>query len=156
MRRHVLSKDLREFLQFLDRRGVEYLVCGGHAVAFHGYPRLTTDLDILVRPSPENADRVMAALADFGFGDAGLTADVFTHRGTAVTLGVQPNQVDLLTSMGRSDDESVFAAAVPGEIDGITVRYVSLEDLLRAKREAGRAKDLADVEELTRFHGRRP
>lgn len=114
------------------------------------------DLDILVRPSPENADRVMAALADFGFGDAGLTADVFTHRGTAVTLGVQPNQVDLLTSMGRSDDESVFAAAVPGEIDGITVRYVSLEDLLRAKREAGRAKDLADVEELTRFHGRRP
>jgi predicted nucleotidyltransferase len=155
VRRHVLSKDLRDFLRLLDRHRVEYLVCGGHAVAFHGYPRLTMDLDILVRPSPENAGRVVAALADFGFGNAGVTADVFTHRGTAVTLGVQPNQLDLLTSMGRSDDDSVFAAAVPGEIDGIAVRYVSLKDLLRAKREADRAKDRADVEELERFHGHR-
>jgi hypothetical protein len=156
VRRHVLSKDLREFLCLLDRHGVDYLVCGGHAVAFHGYPRLTLDLDVLVRPSPDNARRITAALADFGFGAAGIREDVFTRRGTAITLGVQPNQVDILTSMGRSDGESVFASAVPGEIDGIAVRYVSLDDLLRAKREAGRAKDRADIEELTKIHPHRP
>ena len=153
MRRHVLSKDLREFLELLNRHRVEYLVCGGHAVAFHGYPRLTLDIDVLVRPSRVNARRVMAVLAEFGFGAAGITEGILTRRGTAITLGVQPNQVDILTSMGSSDDESVFGSAVSGEVDGIPVRYVGLDELLRAKREAGRAKDRADVEELTRLRG---
>jgi hypothetical protein len=143
---------MREFLGLLQQHDVEFLVCGGHAVAFHGYPRLTLDLDILVRPSTINARKLMAALADFGFGAAGIPADHFVRRGTAVTLGVQPNQIDILTSIGLSDDDTLFGRGVPGDMDGIPVAYVALADLLTAKREAGRPKDLADLDELMRIH----
>jgi predicted nucleotidyltransferase len=147
---------MREFLLLLQRHGVEFVVCGGHAVAFHGYPRLTMDLDILVRPSEDNADRVMAALAEFGFGNAGIPRAGFVRRGTAVTLGAQPNQIDLHTSIGHSDDESVFARGESGDLDGVEVRYVAFSDLVLAKREAGRPKDLADLDELTRIHSPPP
>jgi hypothetical protein len=151
--RRLLSKDMREFIGLLQQHDVEFLVCGGHAVAFHGYPRLTMDLDILVKPSAANARRVMAALGDFGFGGAGIPKDGFTRRGTAVTLGVQPNQIDVLTSIGLSDDDSLFARGVTGDLDGIPVAYVAAADLIKAKREAGRPKDLADLDELTRICG---
>jgi hypothetical protein len=92
-RKHSLvSKGMREFICLMQQHDVEFLICGGHAVAFHGYPRLTLDLDILVRPSKANARRLMAALAEFGFGAAGIPEDSFSRRGTAVTLGVQPNR----------------------------------------------------------------
>jgi len=147
-KRHLLSKDMKEFIELLHRHQVEFLICGGHAVAFHGYPRLTMDLDLLVKPSPANARRLMAALADFGFGNADIPPTAFTRRGSAVTLGAQPNQIDLLTSIGKTDDASLFSRAVPGELDGIPVRYVAKPDLIKAKREAGRPKDLADIDEL--------
>lgn len=145
-----LSKDMRDLLLLLNQHQVDYLIAGGHAVAFHGYPRLTMDLDIVIRPGRRNARRTMAVLAEFGFGEAGISENAFLRRGTAVTLGVQPNQVDLLTSVGRTDDASIFKRARPGLIDRIPVRFLALEDLLSAKREAGRAKDLADIEGLSR------
>ena len=150
-KRSLLSRDMREFIHLLRQHEVEFLVCGGHAVAFHGYPRLTLDLELLVRPSTANARRLMAALADFGFGAAGIPEDGFTRRGTAVTLGVQPNQIDILTSIGLSDDATLFGRGVPGDMDGIPVTYVAVAELITAKREAGRPKDLADVDELTRI-----
>jgi predicted nucleotidyltransferase len=142
---------MRDFLNLLGMHRVEYLICGGHAVAFHGYPRLTMDLDILVRPSPENSVRIMNALHDFGFGNAGIPQDGFSKRGTAITLGVQPNQIDLLTSVGITDDDTIFERAVDGKLDGISVKYISVGDLVKAKREAGRPKDLADINELIKF-----
>ena len=151
-KRSLLSKDMRDFILLLQQHGVTFLICGGHAVAFHGYPRLTLDLDILIKPSTANACKLMAALADFGFGAAGIPEDGFARRGTAVTLGVQPNQIDLLTSIGLSDDDALFGRGVPGDMDGITVTYVARADLIKAKREAGRPKDLADLDELTRIH----
>lgn len=151
-KRSLISKDMREFIRLLHQHHVEFLVCGGHAVAFHGYPRLTLDLDILVKPSAVNARKLMAALADFGFGAAGIPAAGFTKRGTAVTLGVQPNQIDLLTSVGLTDDETLFSRAVAGNLDGLTISYIGVADLIKAKREAGRPKDLADLDELTRVH----
>ena len=143
-----ISSDLRELLVILNRYGVEYAVCGGHAVAFYGYPRMTMDMDLLVLPDDENADRLMKALKEFGFGDAGIPRNAFLEEGTAVTLGVQPNQVDIITSMSRASTKGIIARSTPGKLAGVSVRYVCREDLIEAKRQAGRAKDAADLEEL--------
>lgn len=143
-----LTDDMRELLQLFAAHQVDFLICGGHAVAFHGYVRFTMDIDILVLPSHENAERAMAALAAFGFGNAGIPPEALCEPGTAVTLGVQPNQVDLLTSISSQDTAEVFANAVEGQMGGKAVRFVCLEDLMRAKREAGRPKDRLDLAEL--------
>jgi hypothetical protein len=151
---HEVSADIAELLRLFRRHRVDFLVCGGHAVAFHGYVRLTMDVDILVRPSAANAARVMRALTAFGFGGAGIPEDAFRVPGTAVSLGVQPNQVDLLTSISSQDPDEVFANAVWGRLGRLRVRFVCLPDLLRAKREADRPKDRLDVAELEALHGK--
>ena len=143
-----ISRDIRDLIRLFRKHGVEFAVCGGHAVAFHGYPRLTMDVDLLLTPDPANAERVMRALREFGFGQAGVPEAVFCRRGTAVTLGVQPNQVDLLTSMSRTSTHEIVSRSVMGRLAGVPVRFVSLEDLLAAKQQAGRQKDLADIEGL--------
>jgi predicted nucleotidyltransferase len=145
-----ISKNIRDLLRLFRKHGVRFAVCGGHAVAFHGYPRVTMDVDLLVVPDPVNAKRIVSALQEFGFGGAGIPESAFLKRGTAITLGVQPNQVDLLTSMSQAPASSVFARAEEGRLGGVSVRFVSRKDLLAAKREAGRAKDLADIEGLRR------
>ncbi len=142
---------MRDFLNLLNSHEVEYLVCGGHAVGFHGYPRLTMDLDVLVKPTRQNAVKVMAALKDFGFGEAGIDIVMLLRKGVAITLGSQPNQIDILTSISKNDPPRLFNNKVCGVLDDIPVGFVAKDDLLRAKRAAGRAKDLADVEELEKF-----
>lgn len=145
-----LSEDIQTLLAMLTEHGVEFAICGGHAVAYHGYPRMTMDVDILVVPTEENANRIMAALQQFGFGQAGIPLEAFTHSGTAITLGEQPNQVDLLTSMSSQSTTDVMRHTVWGELAGIKVRFVSRPDLIEAKRQAARPKDLADLDELTK------
>lgn len=147
-----ISDDIRELIETFIRHNVDFAVCGGHAVAFHGYPRLTMDVDLLLNPTQGNADRVMDALVDFGFGNAGVPRDAFTKAGTAVTLGAQPNQVDLLTSISSTPTEAVMSRTVLGEFEEREVRFIGREDLIEAKRQAGRPKDLADLDELERFH----
>ncbi len=147
--RSFLTDDFKDFLHCLRKHGVEFLVCGGHAVVFHGYPRLTMDFDILVKPSPENAAKIVQALNEFGFGDAGIPMEAFLAEGTAVTLGAQPNQIDLLTSVGPGiSTSSVFRNAVSGKLEDFEVLYISKDDLIAAKKAAGRPKDMADVDEL--------
>jgi len=146
-----IPDDIVELVRLLKEYGVEFAICGGHAVAFHGYPRLTVDVDVLVLPSPENAARVLAALDEFGFGDCCIPREALEREGSAVTLGVQPNQVDLLTSMSTQPTREVVRNAVDGELGGTSVRYVSLGDLLRAKGESDRPKDQADLDELIRM-----
>jgi len=151
-----LTDDMRELLELFIEHQVEFLICGGHAVAFYGYVRFTMDVDILVLPTPENAKRAMVALTAFGFGNAGIPRQAFCEPGTAITLGVQPNQVDLLTSISSQDTAEIFSHAIPGDIGRLPVRFVSIEDLLRAKREADRPKDRLDVEELAALSSKRP
>ena len=117
-------------------------------MAFHGYPRVTLDVDVLVTPDPENAKRILCALRAFGVGQAGIPVAALLKEGTAITLGVQPNQVDILTSMSRTATRDIIARAVAGRLAGIPVRFVALQDLLAAKQQAGRKKDLADIEGL--------
>ena len=143
-----LNRDLREFIEWLNSHRVEYLVVGGHAVAFHGYPRYTGDIDFLLRRNDENAAKVVEALKSFGFPNPEQFREVLNEPDKIVQLGRPPNRIDLLTSASGLEFEDVWAASVEGELDGLPVRFPDLSSLLRNKRAAGRPKDLADADEL--------
>jgi predicted nucleotidyltransferase len=149
-----ISADMAELLKLLNKNKVEYLICGGHAVAHYGFIRMTLDFDILLNPTTKNAEKIMVALNDFGFGSAGIPKEAFLKEGTAVTLGVQPNQVDLLTSISSKKTSGMFKRGVAGEISGIPVKYVALRDLIDAKKESSRNKDRIDLEELLKANNK--
>lgn len=144
-----ISPDMRDFLALLLKNEVRFALCGGFAVTYYGFIRTTMDIDILVYPSAENAERITQALKAFGFGDAGISTSAFETTGTAVTLGSQPNQIDLLTSMSSESPDVVFAALETAQLWDMPVPVVSRQSLLRAKHEANRPKDRIDYEELT-------
>jgi len=143
-----LPKDLREFVASLNSTGAEFLVVGGFALAFHGVPRYTGDIDLLVGTSAENARRLHQALAAFGFGSLGLSPEDFTRPGRVIQLGLPPNRIDLLTSIDGVDFEAAWRGRAPGELDGLPVQFIGREDLIQNKRAAGRTQDLADLEAL--------
>ena len=143
-----LQKDLREFIELLNSHAVEYLVVGGHAVAFHGYPRYTGDIDFLVRPTEENASRIVAAIMKFGLADAESLKATLVQQQKVVQIGRPPNRIDILTSASGIDFEEAWERAISGSLDGLPVQFPDLRSLLKNKRASGRAKDLADVEEL--------
>jgi hypothetical protein len=143
-----LSKDLREFIELLNSNKVEYLVVGAFAVAWHGYPRFTADIDFLVRPSADNAIALLSALKAFGFASLNLASDDFIRPGQIVQLGVKPNRIDLITSIAGVEFDQAWAGRVVGAIDGIPVQVVGLDDLIRNKESTGRLQDRADAEEL--------
>ncbi len=143
-----LNKDWREFLELFRSNGVEFLVVGAFAVAFHGFPRYTGDLDLLVRPTDENAKRVLRALSAFGFGTLGIQAADLRSPGMVVQLGVQPNRIDLLTGISGVGFEEAWATRCEAEWEGIVVPFIGRAALLRNKEQTGRAKDLGDAEEL--------
>jgi predicted nucleotidyltransferase len=145
-----LPTDLREFAASLAGRDVRYVVVGGYAVAYHGYPRYTGDIDFLVEASEENAARLVEALGDFGFGSLGLTVADFVSEGFVIQLGFPPNRIDLLTSVEGVTFEDAWAARERCEVDGVPLWMISLDHLLAAKRAAGRPKDRLDVRHLTR------
>jgi hypothetical protein len=143
-----LNKDWREFLELLNSNEAEYLVVGAFAVAFHGFPRYTADLDLLVRPTEDNADRVFGALSQFGFGKVGIQAVDLRSPGMVIQLGVKPNRIDLLTTISGVSFDEAWATRSDADLDGIPVHFVGRAALLRNKEKTGRAKDLGDAEEL--------
>lgn len=146
------SDDMCELVLLFNKHGVEFAVCGGYAVAHYGFVRMTMDFDLLVNPNPENAQRIMAALEEFGFGQAGMSSDDFLEHGVAVTLGEQPNQIDLLTSMSSVPAGEILQRAIKARIGEIEVKMVSCDDLIIAKQESSRPKDRIDLEELKRLN----
>lgn len=143
-----IQKDFRELLALLNEHLVEYLIVGGYALAFHGAPRFTGDLDILVKPEAGNADRILEALAAFGFGSVGLAASDFVHPDQIVQLGVPPVRVDLITSISGVTWEEARAGRSPGLYGDVPVGYIGRDQLLANKRATGRRKDAADLEAL--------
>ena len=141
-------KDFKELLELFNAKGVEYLVVGGYALAFHGAPRYTGDLDLYVRPTPGNGDRIVAALADFGFASLGLKQEDFVQPDQVVQLGVPPIRVDMITSIDGVTWEEASAGKVQGEYGGVPVYFIGRTEFLRNKRAAGRQKDRADLETL--------
>jgi len=142
-----LLDDFREFLQCLNAREVRYLVVGGHAVSFHGYPRFTHDVDVVIVPEADNAERLLLALRDFGFGSVGLSSNDFT-RPVTVALGRAPHQIDLMTYVKGVDVASAWSNRVAGHLDGVEVQFISKDDLIANKRAVGRPTDLADIARL--------
>ncbi len=143
-----LSSDSRELIALLNSHRVDYLIVGAHSLAFHARPRYTGDLDILVRPTAENAAKIVAALNEFGFGDLGMNASDFTTPGQVVQLGRAPNRVDLLTSITGVSIDEAFTTRVSAELDNLPVSFLSKTLLIANKRAVGRPQDLADLTEL--------
>jgi len=132
----------------LNDSQVRYLVVGGYAVALHGYPRYTKDIDLWIDLTPENASRVVSALDNFGFGSLGLHADDFLEADQIIQLGYPPNRIDIMTSLPGVDFASCYDAKIEVSIDEVVVNFIDLENLLRNKKAAGRSQDLADIESL--------
>ena len=145
-----MLKDQKELLSGFNAHDVEYLIVGGHAVNAHGVPRTTKDLDVFVRPEQRNSEKVFAALASFGAPLTGITeADFRDNPEQVFQIGVEPSRVDLLQDIGGVAFEDAWKNRVVGRIDNdITAPFISREDLILSKQNVGRARDLADVEEL--------
>lgn len=143
-----LDKDLHELLGLLLAKGVEFLVVGGHAVAFHGYPRLTDDLDLFVRPGLANGKRIVEALHEFGFGELDIGPDDFIADDRVIQLGRAPNRVDLLTNLYGVGFAEAWEHRVIAQLDATEVWMIGRDDLIRNKRATGRTRDLADAEFL--------
>lgn len=144
----MLNQDFREFIQSLNGNHVRYLVIGGYAVALHGYPRYTKDIDIWIEMSPDNAARMVKALEQFGFGSLGLQAADFLVPDQIIQLGYPPNRIDLITTPPGVDFETCYASRVEVVIDDVTVNFIDLENLKKNKQAAGRLQDLADLQNL--------
>lgn len=145
-----LSKDLQEFIRLLNKAGAEFLVIGAWAGAFHGYPRYTGDLDLFVRVSPENAQRLMATLTQFGFGNIGISADDFLKADHIIQLGREPNRIDLVTGISGVTFEEAWKSRKQGSFQSEPVSVISRDLLIRNKEASGRPKDLLDADELKR------
>lgn len=143
-----LPPDFREFLKLLNSHCVEYLVIGGYAVAFHGYPRATADLDVWIAMNPPNAERVVAALKDFGFNLPSLSTDVFLKEKQIIRMGLPPIRIEILTSISGVTFEDCYAARVVDQWDDIQVNLIDLAHLKRNKQAAGRHRDFDDLEHL--------
>jgi hypothetical protein len=139
--------DFRDLVAALNARAVEFVIIGAFALAYHGRPRATGDLDVWIRPTSENAKRLLQALADFGFASIGLTeADVLS--GKVVQLGYPPVRVDLLTDLDGLTPESTWSQRVAGRFADQPANYLSKESLIANKRATGRPQDLADIDAL--------
>jgi len=143
-----ISKDFREFLKLLNKNNVKYLIVGGYALAFHGHPRYTKDIDIWVLVNHDNAENIIKALSDFGFSALTLKKDDFLNPGYVIQLGYPPHRIDILTSVTGLNFEDCYLTKIEVDIDGLKVSFIDLENFKRNKKEVGRFQDLADLENL--------
>ena len=144
----MLNPDFKEFIASLNAHKARYLVIGGYAVALHGHPRYTNDLDVWVETSQENADRLVKALEEFGFGSLGLTAADFLEPDQIIQLGYPPARIDLITTVAGVSFEACYPVREEIEIEEVQVSFIDRENLKKSKRAAGRLQDLADLEQL--------
>lgn len=147
-----LDRDFSEFIACCVARDVRFLIVGGYALAAHGHPRFTKDLDVWVWLDPDNAGRLITALGDFGFGSLGLTPADFADPDVVVQLGHAPKRIDLLTSIDGVGFDECWADHVVLEISGLAVPFIDVDHLIANKRASGRLQDLADAEVLSAGH----
>ncbi|MEW6285628.1 MAG: DUF6036 family nucleotidyltransferase [Chloroflexota bacterium] len=144
----MLNQDFKEFIQSLNDNGVRYLVVGGYAVALHGYPRYTKDIDIWVEMTPENASNIIKALEQFGFGSLGVKESDFITPDQMLQLGHPPRRIDILTTLPGVEFSECYASRIIVDVEGIPVNFIDLENLKKNKKATGRYQDLADLENL--------
>ncbi len=144
----MLNPDLKEFIELLNSHRVKYLVVGGYALALHGHPRYTKDIDIWILIHPENADNLLRVLEEFGFSELDLERKDFLEQGNVIQLGYLPNRIDIITQATGVDFEECYKSRETIEIDEISVNFIDLDNLKKNKLATGRLQDLADVEKL--------
>lgn len=143
-----LPPDFKEFLKLLKANNVQYLLIGGYAVGYYGYPRATGDIDIWVAIHPENAQKLVHTLQEFGFDTPDLTTELFLTEKSIVRLGVPPMRIELMTTISGVQFEECFIERIVDFLDGIEVNLINLEHLKQNKKASGRFKDLDDLEHL--------
>ncbi len=144
-----LPTEFKEFLNLLNSGGVDYLVVGGYAVAFHGHPRATGDLDLWIATSPDNVARVRRALGEFGFSKDLVASAPLDVAGKVIRMGNPPLRIELLTSVSGVDFDACHRRRETEIVDAVEIAFISLADLRANKRAAGRSQDIADLEELS-------
>lgn len=144
----MLNRDFKEFIRSLNDNHVRYLVVGGYAVAFHGHPRYTKDIDIWIEMTHANVEKVIKSLAQFGFGSLGLREEDFLIPDQTIQLGYPPSRIDLINTLSGVDFETCYSSRVQIEIEGTQVNFIDLENLKKNKQASGRLQDLADIESL--------
>jgi phage replication-related protein YjqB (UPF0714/DUF867 family) len=135
-------------LKLLKEHDVRYLLIGGYAVGFHGYPRATADMDIWVEIDPENANKIVAVLKEFGFDLPELSPQLFLQEKQIIRMGVPPVQLEICTSISGVDFDACYEKHIVAELDGVEVNLIGLNDLKVNKKASGRSKDLTDLEYL--------
>ncbi|MFZ4633991.1 MAG: DUF6036 family nucleotidyltransferase [Saprospiraceae bacterium] len=144
----VLDENFKTFIRLLNEKNVEYLVIGGYAVAFHGYPRYTKDLDFWVYAQPDNADKLISAIAEFGLGSIGLKKEDLLDKDNVIQLGYEPNRIDLIIDLEGLNFNACYAQRVEALFEGLRVPFIHLDDLLKNKLSTGRMKDKLDAKML--------
>ena len=144
----MLNTDFREFLEFLNENKVRYLVVGGFAVAIHGYPRYTKDIDIWVEMEQENISRLIRALDQFGFASLGLKSEDFLVEDQIIQLGYPPERIYILVTLPGVEFATCYEAKATIDVDGIQVPFINKEHFIKNKRASGRHQDLAYIENL--------
>jgi len=143
-----IQSDFKELLELFNSHKVEYLIIGAYALAFHGAPRYTGDIDLFVNPDPSNASRIVNALDEFGFGSLGLKAEDFIKSGQIIQLGVPPARIDIITSISGVSWQEAESGKIQGSCGSVPVNFVGRKQLIANKRATGRQKDMADLESL--------
>jgi len=143
-----LPPDLRAFVESLNSAGVKYVVVGGYAVAFHGHPRFTGDIDFFVDSSAENAEKLVRAIELFGFGSLGLKPEDFTRPDSVVQMGYPPNRIDIINEIDAVSFEEAWSSRLMAQLEGVPVAYIAKDLLIRNKKAVNRPKDFGDVSKL--------
>lgn len=143
-----MNQDFKEFIALLDTNKVQYLVIGGYAVAYHGFPRYTKDLDLWINPEISNAEKIITALKEFGFGSLDITVKDLVTPEQTIQLGYPPIRIDLITSIDGVIFEECYPDRVLIDDSGLMINVIDLDNLKKNKRASGRAQDLADLENL--------
>lgn len=143
-----VEKDFRDLFALFNAHGVEYIIVGGYALAFHGAPRYTGDMDIYVKANVVNAQRVIAALTEFGFGSFEITAADFEKNDIVIQLGFPPVRIDIMTSISGVLWEEAYAGRVQSTYGDATVYYIGRKQLVANKRSTGKKQDIAHLEAL--------
>lgn len=143
-----VQQDFKEFLALLDANEVEFMIVGGYALAYHGAPRYTGDIDVFVKPDLKNAKRIIKVLEEFGFSSLELSFDDFQKEDNVIQLGLPPVRIDIVTSISGVSWEEADATKEPGLYGDVPVFYIGKNQYIANKKAIGRAKDIADIEAL--------
>ncbi len=143
-----LPPDFKEFLKLLNAQKVEYLLIGGYAVGYYGYPRATADLDIWIAVHPQNAERMVAAFKEFGFDVPGLSPALFLKESQIIRMGEPPLRIEIATTISGVNFDECYAERQVDTFDEVEVNLISLRHLKLNKKAGGRYKDLNDLENL--------